>query len=112
MDADESRVTAETTTTATTQIPREGEPVAILAAITQINVRLGNMDARLEAIESQRHTLPVKRDRLATKVVSTSVWNRFASLKKKKEWAERIKDAIAKRRGRLETSGKDDAEAE
>ncbi|KAH8019526.1 hypothetical protein HPB51_019953 [Rhipicephalus microplus] len=112
MDADESRVTAETTTTATTQIPREGEPVAILAAITQSNVRLGNMDARLEAIESQRHTLPVKRDRLATKVVSTSVWNQFASLKKKKEWAERIKDAIAKRRGRLETSGKDDAEAE
>ncbi|KAL1482333.1 hypothetical protein MTO96_033873 [Rhipicephalus appendiculatus] len=118
MDAEENRAsgeeaaTAETATAATTQVPREGELAAILAAITQINGRLGNMDARLEAVESQLHTLPVKRERLATKVASTSVRNRFAFLKKKKERAERIKDAIAKRRGRLETSGKDDAEAE
>ncbi|KAL3227136.1 hypothetical protein MRX96_048825 [Rhipicephalus microplus] len=81
MDADESRVAAEPAAAATTQIPREG---AILAAITQINVKLGNMDARLESVESQRHTLPVKLDRLATKVASTSVRNRFASPEKKK----------------------------
>ncbi|KAH7956054.1 hypothetical protein HPB52_005790 [Rhipicephalus sanguineus] len=118
MDAEENRAsgeeatTAKTATAATTQIPREGELAAILAAITQINGRLGNMDARLGAVESQLHTLPVKRERLATKVASTSVRNRFASLKKKKERVERIKEAIAKRRGRLETSGKDDAETE
>ncbi|KAH7983306.1 hypothetical protein HPB52_010736 [Rhipicephalus sanguineus] len=108
IDADENRAsgeeaaTAETATAATTQIPREGDLAAILAAIIQINGRLGSMNARLEAVESQ----------LATKVASTSVRNRFPSLKKKKEWAERIKDAIAKRRGRLEMSGKDDAETE
>ncbi|KAH7981810.1 hypothetical protein HPB52_001165 [Rhipicephalus sanguineus] len=118
MDAEENRAsgeeatTAKTATAATTQIPREGELAAILAAITQINGRLGNMDARLGAVESQLHTLPVKRERLATKVASTSVRNRFASLKKKKERVERITEAIAKRRGRLETSGKDDAETE
>ncbi|KAL1483401.1 hypothetical protein MTO96_033225 [Rhipicephalus appendiculatus] len=88
MDAEENRASGEEAATAetaaTTQVPREGELAAILDAITQINGRLGNMDARLEAVESQLHTLPVKRERLATKVASTSVSNRFESLKIKK----------------------------
>lgn len=114
MDADESSAsgeeaaTSETVTTATTQIPREGELTAILAAISQINERLGKMDARLEAVENQLNTPAVKHKRLALKVASTSLRNRFTSLKR--ERAERVKDAITKRRNRLETSGKDDAE--
>lgn len=127
----EEAAAAETATTATTEIPRGGELTAILSAITQINDRLGKMDARLEDVERQLHTLSGKHERLALKVATTSVRNRFASLKKeraegikvattsaknrfaslKKERAERIKDAIAKRRGRLETSEEDDAEA-
>ncbi|KAH7979649.1 hypothetical protein HPB49_010309 [Dermacentor silvarum] len=114
MDADESpasgeeAATSETVTTATTQIPREGELTDILAAIAQINERLGKMDARLEAFENQLNTPAVKHKRLALKVASTSLRNRFMSLKR--ERAERVKDAITKRRNRLETSGKDDAE--
>ncbi|KAH7953687.1 hypothetical protein HPB49_011218 [Dermacentor silvarum] len=115
MDADESpasgeeAATSETVTTATTQIPREGELTTILAAISQINESLGKMDARLDAVESQLNTPSVKRKRLALKVASTALRNRFTSLKR--ERAERVKDAITKRRNRLETSGKDDAEA-
>ncbi|XP_070392619.1 serine/arginine repetitive matrix protein 2-like [Dermacentor albipictus] len=105
----EEATTAETTTTATAQIPREGELTAILAAISQINERLSKMDARLEAVESQPHMRSVKHKRLAPKVASTAVTNRFASLKK--ERSEKIKGAIAKRRNRLDTSGKDDAES-
>ncbi|KAH7949554.1 hypothetical protein HPB49_012168 [Dermacentor silvarum] len=114
MDADESSAsgeeaaTSETVTTATTQIPRGGELTAILAAISQIDERLGKMDARLEAVENQLNTPAVKHKRLALKVASTSLRNRFTSLKR--ERAERVKDAITKRRNRLETSGKDDAE--
>ncbi|KAL3245324.1 hypothetical protein MRX96_047024 [Rhipicephalus microplus] len=40
IDADENRVTAETATTAMTHIPREGELMANMAAITQSNLRL------------------------------------------------------------------------
>nr|XP_050023412.1 serine/arginine repetitive matrix protein 2-like [Dermacentor andersoni] len=105
----EEATTAETATTATTQISREGELTAILAAISQINERLSKMDARLEAVESQPQMRSVKHKRLAPKVASTTVRNRFTSLKK--ERSEKIKGAIAKRRNRLETSGKDDAEA-
>ncbi|KAH7978987.1 hypothetical protein HPB49_007685 [Dermacentor silvarum] len=102
MDAEESpasgeeAATAETVTTATTQISREGVLTAILAAMSQINERLGKMDARLEAVESQLNTPSVKHKRLALKVASTSMKNLFASLKK--ERAERIKDAIDSRR--------------
>ncbi|KAL3243080.1 hypothetical protein MRX96_020753 [Rhipicephalus microplus] len=96
------------------EIPREGELTTIWAAITQIDVRLGSMGARLEVVQYSKlpDSTPVKRDRLATKVASSSVRNRFTCLKKKKERVERINDVIAKKRGRLEMSGKDDAEAE
>ncbi|KAH9364559.1 hypothetical protein HPB48_017022 [Haemaphysalis longicornis] len=53
----EKAAAAETTTTATTQIQRGGELTAILSAITQINERLGKMDARLGAVESASHAL-------------------------------------------------------
>ncbi|KAH7985844.1 hypothetical protein HPB52_025367 [Rhipicephalus sanguineus] len=81
MDAEESTVNRETAT-ATAQIPKEGELPAILAAITQINKTLSAIDARFEALEGQVRTLSVKHERLATKVVTTTVRNRLASLKR------------------------------
>lgn len=53
-------------------------------------------------------TLEAKHDRLADRVNAMEVRNRYASLKK--ERAERLKETIAKRRGRLGDNRKDDAE--
>ncbi|KAL1482160.1 hypothetical protein MTO96_033996 [Rhipicephalus appendiculatus] len=104
MDAEESAVNRETST-ATAQIPKGGELPAILTAITQINKTLSAIDARFEALEGQVRTLSVKHERLATRVVTNTVRNRFTSLKKKR--AEKLKEAIAHRRGRTEASEDD-----
>ncbi|KAL1436842.1 hypothetical protein MTO96_049242 [Rhipicephalus appendiculatus] len=104
MDAEESAVNRETST-ATAQIPKGGELPAILTAITQINKTLSAIDARFEALEGQVRTLSVKHERLATRVVTNTVRNRFTSLKKKRP--EKLKEAIAHRRGRTEASEDD-----
>ncbi|KAK8766978.1 hypothetical protein V5799_006239 [Amblyomma americanum] len=104
----EASATAGTATTATAQIPREGELTVISAAISEINERQGKMDARLEAFESQLHTPSVRHKRVAPKVASASVRNRFASLKN--ERAEKIRRDREKAH-RLKTSGEDYAEA-
>ncbi|KAL1476385.1 hypothetical protein MTO96_036545 [Rhipicephalus appendiculatus] len=104
MDAEESAVNRETST-ATAQIPKGGELPAILTAITQINKTLSAIDARFEALEGQVRTLSIKHERLATRVVTNTVRNRFTSLKKKR--SEKLKEAIAHRRGRTEASEDD-----
>lgn len=91
------------------QPPQRGELAAILAANNQINEKLGNIDASLEALEGQLKVLSVKHERLAAKVATITVKNRFAALKK--ERANKIKESIAYRRGRIETSEEDDEEA-
>lgn len=64
--------------------------------------------AALRRLEDRMTTLEAKHDRLATRVNSMEVRNRYASLKKDR--AERLKETIAKRRGRLGDNAKDDAE--
>lgn len=83
-----------------TQLIQGDSLSAILAAIDKINERLGRMDDRLETLEA-KHGRQVTR-------VATRVRTQFASLKR--ERAARIKDAIAKRRGRLDITTKDDKE--
>ncbi|KAH9365478.1 hypothetical protein HPB48_018944 [Haemaphysalis longicornis] len=88
----EEAAAAETVTTATIQIPGGGELTAIF----------------------QLHTLSVTHERLALKVATTSLRNRFASLKKERAEGTKVatnRFASLKKRGRLETSEEDDAEA-
>lgn len=98
MDAEEAPVSKAAVATPKaeeqTQLPQGDALTAILAALGRIEDRL--------------NTLEVKHERLATRVAAIKVRTRFASLKK--ERAERIKDAIAKRRGRLDITNKDGTE--
>lgn len=91
------------------QPPQRGELATILAAINQTNEKLGNMDARLEALQGQIKVLSVKHERLAAKVATITAENRFAALKKERD--NKIKESIAYRRSQTETSEEDDEEA-
>lgn len=59
-------------------------------------------------MEDRLETLEAKHECLATRVATIEVRTRFASLKR--ERAERIKDVIAKRCGRLDITTKDGTE--
>lgn len=98
MDAEEAPVSK-----AAVETPKAEEQTQLSQgdALTAILAALGRIEDRL-------NTLEVKHERLATRVAATEVRTRFASLKK--ERTERIKDAIAKRRGRLDISNKDGTE--
>lgn len=98
MDAEEAPVSK-----AAVETPKAEEQTQLSQgdALTSILAALGRIEDRL-------NTLEVKHERLATRVAAIKVRTRFASLKK--ERADRIKDAIAKRRGRLDISNKDGTE--
>lgn len=65
--------------------------------------------AALGRLEDRITTLEVKHDRLAARVSAMEVRNRYGSLKK--ERAERLKETIAKRRGRIDVRQKDGIES-
>ncbi|KAH7932239.1 hypothetical protein HPB51_029380 [Rhipicephalus microplus] len=115
VDAEQRTVVSRETSIAMAQIPKEGELPVILMAIAQINEIVSVMDARFYNLEYQRletllkdlvRTLSVKHKRPATKVVTTTARIYFASLKKKR--VNKLKEAIAHSRGRIETFENDE----
>lgn len=72
---------------------------AILAAVNQVSVRVDNLEIKAE-------TLSVKHERLAVRVnamvCNNTAQGGLAALRKKQ--IEKIKELVANRRGRLETS--------
>lgn len=85
----------------TNTTPRAEEKTQMSPGETAILAALGRLGDRMTTLEA-------KHDRLAARVNAMEVRNRYASLKK--ERAERLKETIAKRRGRLGDNTKDGAE--
>lgn len=64
--------------------------------------------AALSRLEERVATIEAKHDRLAARLNALEIKQKYGTLKK--ERAERLKETIAKRRGRLDTNQKDEAE--
>lgn len=62
----------------------------------------------MTTLEERMTAMEIKHDRLATRINALEVKQKYGTLKR--ERAQRLKDSIAKRRGRLDTNQKDEAE--
>lgn len=92
------------------EAPQHGNQQPIKKADEQTQMTPGETAilAALSRLDNRITTLEAKHDRLAARVSAIEVKHRYGALKK--ERAERLKETIAKRRGRIDANPKDEAE--